>query len=485
MNNLKYFALISLLFFFLILSCASKKVLSNEPEFQIPSRSEVKSSVPPELELHAEIEGEVQKTRLFSFSAKETPLEDILVYMASEAGLNITWGKGVDPRVLVTVSFQHQILEEALETILSPTEYLYSMNSPTLQIKLYDTWKFELGEVPNKISSSITVGGDVLGTNAEIGGLSGRFQITGQTKEESVDLWKQVEEGLKKLVSSEGDYFINKLSGIVVVTDRKRNLQEIKRFIHQVKSSLGRQVIIEAEVLEVTLEDQKSYGIDWSTITSVLIENHKINLKATQNLSIPGSVLEFSGTTPDNTFLFNTLARYGKVKVLSKPRLNVLNGQTAMINVGRVQVYWELSGLPGGLEIGQPLLVPEQKSALLGLLMGVTPYISSDEYVTLQVVPIVTNLNQWEEFDFQGQTLRAPILDIREMSTTVGMKNGESVILGGLITTNESVTQKKVPILGDIPLLGFFFKRDERKEIKAELVIVLTPKVSQLSYKEE
>jgi type II secretory pathway component GspD/PulD (secretin) len=119
------------------------------------------------------------------------------------------------------------------------------------------------------------------------------------------------------------------------------------------------------------------------------------------------------------------------------------------------------------------------------MMMGVTAFISSEDYVTLQVVPIVTNINQWEEFEFQGQTLKAPILDIREVSTTVGVKDGESVILGGLITSKQVVNQKKVPILGDIPLLGFFFKRDERTEIRSELVIVLTPKVTKLSYKEE
>jgi type II secretory pathway component GspD/PulD (secretin) len=156
-----------------------------------------------------------------------------------------------------------------------------------------------------------------------------------------------------------------------------------------------------------------------------------------------------------------------------------------MINVGQVQVYWELTGLPGGVQIGQPVIIPKQKTALLGMMMGVTAFISSEDYVTLQVVPIVTNINQWEEFEFQGQTLKAPILDIREVSTTVGVKDGESVILGGLITSKQVVNQKKVPILGDIPLLGFFFKRDERTEIRSELVIVLTPKVTKLSYKEE
>jgi MSHA biogenesis protein MshL len=485
MNKFLNLISVSVLIPLLSFSCASEKVLKGESQVLQPVKEVKLVELPPELNLLPEMEGKIIKNKLFSFSAKETPLEDVLVPITSEAGLNVVWEKGVNPRLPVTVRFQNQTLEEALETILSPTEYLYSTNSPSLHIKLFDTRKFEVGEVPNKTTSSINVGGNVLGTNTELGGLSGSFQISGKTNEESMDLWKQIEDGVKKLVSSEGDYFLNKLSGIVVVTDRKNNLKEIERFINQVKNSLGRQVIIEAEVLEVTLQDQKSYGIDWSALTSVLADKHKINIEASQSLSLPGSILQLSGSTPDASFLFNTLAQYGKVKMLSKPRLNVLNGQTAMINVGQVQVYWELTGLPGGVQIGQPVVIPQQKTALLGMLMGVTPYISSEDYVTLQVVPIVTNINQWEEFVFQGQTLKAPILDIREVSTTVGVKDGESVILGGLITSKQVVNQKKVPILGDIPLLGFFFKRDERTEVRAELVIVLTPKVTKLSYKEE
>ena len=486
MNKFLKFSTLFGLFFTLSISCSSNKnVVKEDLQILKPAKAEKISEVPPELNLSPEIEGQTPKNRLFSFSAKETPLEDVLAPIVAEAGMSIVWEKGVNPRTSVTVSFQSKSLEETLEAILGPTEYLYSTNSPSLHIQLFATEKFELGEVPNKIMSSVTVGGDVLGTNQELGELSGSFQVSGQTREESVDLWKQVEEGVKKLISSEGDYFINRIGGIVVVTDRKKNLKEVEKFIDLVKNSLGRQVIIEAEVLEVSLEDQKSYGIDWSALTSVLIEKHRVNLSASQSLSLPGSVLQFSGSTPDNSFLFNTLGQYGKVKVLSKPRLNVLNGQTAVINVGTVQTYWELSGIPGGAQIGTPVLVPKQKAALIGMLMGVTPFISPDGYVTLQVVPIVTNINKFEEFNFQGQTLRAPNLDIREMSTTVGVRAGESVILGGLITNKQGVIQKKVPILGDIPLLGFFFKRDERIESRAELVIVITPRVTQLNHKEE
>jgi type II secretory pathway component GspD/PulD (secretin) len=178
------------------------------------------------------------------------------------------------------------------------------------------------------------------------------------------------------------------------------------------------------------------------------------------------------------------LGKYGKVNVLSKPRINVINGQTALINVGRVISYWELTGIAGGAQIGQPIVVPTQKTVLLGLTMGVTPYISSDDCVTMQVVPIVSDANTWSEFQFENQTLKAPNIDIRETSTLVQIKNGETIIIGGLITSKLTDTEHKVPLLGDLPLLGYLFKRKEKTEQKAELVIFLTAKITTFDKKE-
>ncbi|HVP37129.1 MAG TPA: hypothetical protein VMT04_09065, partial [Terriglobales bacterium] len=255
MNKLLKFSILFSMFLALSVSCSTNKNVAREDQQILkPVKAEKISEVPPELSLIPEIEGQTPKNRLFSFSAKETPLEDVLAPIVTEAGMSVVWDKGVDPRTPITVTFQNKSLGEALEAIFASTEYLYSTNSPTLNIKLYDTKKFELGEVPNKIMSNVEVGGDVLGTNEELGsGLSGSFQVSGQTREESVDMWKQVEDGVKKLISPEGDYFINRVAGIVVVTDRKKNLKEVEKFIDLVKSSLGRQVIIEAEVLEVSL----------------------------------------------------------------------------------------------------------------------------------------------------------------------------------------------------------------------------------------
>jgi MSHA biogenesis protein MshL len=493
-SNLKDLRLIILLVTLLLCAC-TPNFARYGMNTQIPQKEETKKDIideppppiPPELGLAPLMEIEPGEEKLFSFSAKGLSLEDILHPLSKEAGFNIIWDKEVNPRAKVSVTFEDLTLDEALETIFAPTEYLHSINSPTLHVKLTDTRTFELGHVPNKIVSQMQVGGDVLGSIQEAGGITGQFQITSDTDPEAMDLWKQVEEGMEKIISSEGEFFINRFAGLVTMTDRKRNLRMAESFIGKLKRNLNRQVSIEAEVVEVTLENSQSYGIDWSAIHSFLMDNKTTQVTGTQSLSLGGSVVEFTGSRHDASVVLNALGKYGEVNVLSKPRVNVLNGQTAMINVGRVISYWELTGLSGGVSggvVGQPVIFPEQKTVLLGLTMGVTPSISSDNYVTLQIVPIVTDVSTWSEFQFEQQTLRAPNVDIREASTLVGIKNGETVVIGGLITSKKSDTEHKIPLLGDIPGLGYFFKRKEKTEQRAELVIFLTPKITSL-YNEE
>lgn len=475
-----------LLALLLLSGCASNLAQHDVDEAmtKIEQGAETPPPVPPKLGPSPILEVEPEKEKLFSFSGKEIALEDVLIPLSKEAGFNIIWDREVNPQVRINVSFEDLTLSEALEAVFAPTEYLYSTNSPTIYVKLTDTRTFELGQIPNKITTQIQVGGDVLGSIPDVGGISGQFQITGTTDVESVDLWKQVKEGLEKIVSSEGRYFMSRLAGIVTVTDRKRNLKMAQDFMEKLKNTLTRQVFIEAEVVEVTLEREESWGVDWSAVHSFLLDNKNIELTGRQTLGLAGSVVEFTASRHDAELVVDVLGRFGEVNVLSKPRLNVMNGQTAMINVGRVISYWELTGLSAGGEVGQPIVFPEQKTVLLGLTMGVTPYISSDDYVTLQVVPIVSDASTWSEFQFENQTLRAPNIDIRETSTQVRMKNGETVVIGGLITSKKTDSVHKIPLLGDLPLLGYLFKRKEKTEQRAELVILLTPRITKLEREE-
>jgi len=484
LNSIK--DILSLLFILLFLyGCASNLARHDIEKAKSKTKEsvEIPPPIPPQLNPVPLLEIEREKEKLFSFSAKGLALEEVLSPLCKEVNLNIIWDKEVNRKTPVSVSFQDLTLQEALDAIFAPTEYLHSTESPTLHIRLTDTRIFELGHVPNKITSQIQLGGNVLGSIPNAGGISGKFEITGATDQDAVDFWKQVEEGMKSIISSDGGYFINRLAGIVVVTDRKKNLKLAENFIQKIKSAMSRQVLIEAEVVEVTLEQAQSWGIDWSAVHSFLLNHKNIQITANQALGLPGSVVEFTASRNDATLVLDLLGQYGKVNVLSKPRINVINGQTALINVGRVLNYWELTGIAGGAQIGQPIVVPTQKTVLLGLTMGVTPYISADGYVTMQVVPIISDANTWSEFQFEKQTLKAPNVDIRETSTLVQIKDGETIIIGGLITSKLSDTEHKVPLLGDLPLLGYLFKRIEKTEQKTELVIFLTSHITTLDKK--
>jgi MSHA type pilus biogenesis protein MshL len=482
MNKFRFTQDMFLLLFFILFICGCASNLAQQDVTQAMSQLEEEKKppppLPPQLDFSPMLEVETEREKLFSFSGKNIALEDVLDALSHQAEFNIIWDKGVDPQTRISVRFEDLTLSEALQVIFAPTEYMYTTHSPTLEVKLTDTRTFELGYVPTKIQTQMQVGGDVLGSIPNVGGLSGQFQITGTTDEEAMDLWKQVEEGLEKIVSPEGKFFLNRLAGMVTVTDRKRNLKMAEEFFEKLKETLQRQVAIEAEVVEVSLEQAQSWGVDWSAVHSFLMENKEITLSGKQTLGLPGSVVEFSASRHDADVILDVLGRFGEVRVLSKPKVNVMNGQTAMINVGRIISYWELTGLSAGAEVGQPIIFPEQKTVLLGLTMGVTPFISADDFVTLQVLPIVSDASTYSEFQFEDQTLKAPNVDIKETSTQVRIKDGETVVIGGLITSRKTDTVHKIPLLGDLPLLGYFFKRKEITEQRAELVILLTPKIS-------
>lgn len=483
MNRLFHSNIVAAIFVFTFLLCGCAPQLSQQrveqkKTAQMTQAEQAPPSVPPPIGYSHSVDTETEKEKLFSFCANDMALEDALRVLSRQTDLVLVWDKDVDTRTLINVTLKNMTLTEALDAIFASTDYTYAMNSPTLQVKFLETRAFELGNIPFKITTNMQAGGNVLGSIPNTGGISGQFQLSGSTDQDAVDLWKQAEDGIKNFLSSDGKYSINRLAGIVTVTDHKKNLILVDGFIQTLKESLNRQVLIEAEVVEVTLEQGQSWGIDWSTVQSVLIGKKNVNFVGSQNLGLPGSVLQFTASEHSSDVVLDVLGKFGDVNVLSKPRLSVMNGQTALINMGKVLTYWELTGVAAGSEVGQAVIYPTQKTVMLGLTMGVTPYISADDHVTMQVLPIVTDANTWSEFQFQNQTLKAPNLEIRETSTRVRVSNGETIVIGGLITSKKTNSEDKVPILGDIPIIGYFFKRTQKLEQRSELVIFLTPRIT-------
>jgi MSHA type pilus biogenesis protein MshL len=284
----------------------------------------------------------------------------------------------------------------------------------------------------------------------------------------------------------QASFVVNRMTGTIMVTATKKDLRKVRDFIVNLRRVLNRQVLIEARIVEVQLSEGLKYGIDWS-----FIEDWQgvgsINIKTARFSSVvdtTGPNFQISVTGQNFTSILSALQQQGDVKTLSNPRVNILNGQTAMLSVGRNTSFIssvETTTTPTEGAVPTVTFTVETSSILSGIIFGLAPYINNEGEITLTITPIVSNLVELEAetIGTGGNTveIKLPTVDLREMSTTVRILDGQMVIIGGLIDRKEKLQEDKVPILGDIPILGMPFKRVEKSYENTELVIMLIPKL--------
>lgn len=291
-------------------------------------------------------------------------------------------------------------------------------------------------------------------------------------------------------------YVINRLTGSITVTATKRKLAKIESYINKVRQVLQRQVIIEARIVEVQLSDSMRYGIDWNLLIDKVVKTVPVNLRTQTSKFIdiiqPGTraaELGFTITTGDVRSLsgvIRALSEFGDVRILSNPRINVLNGQPALLTVGtnypfiaRVVEIVETDNQTG---IPRRRYEPERGSVLDGVMLGIIPYVDSEDNITLTITPILSHVPAWESFALgsqggSGESLRLPVVSLKQLNTSVRVRDGEVVILGGLISREEITRESKTPLLGDVPLIGSLFKSQDVRYKTTELVILIQPKI--------
>jgi general secretion pathway protein D len=258
--------------------------------------------------------------------------------------------------------------------------------------------------------------------------------------------------------------------------------------INQVIANLDRpkpQVLIKVVFLEVTHSDDLDFGVEGSyshsffpsTITnSILASSFGLT-----NLGITGQ--QIGGTTmppgagiysiigSDFTATVRAIASASKVDVLSRPSILVRNNQPATITVG--QSVPLVTGVTVNALTGSPLSTISYQN--VGIILQVTPFITTDGLVEMIVAPQISSLSSQQ---VQVSTnVFAPVIDLRSASTVVVTPDGETVIIGGLMQNSKTTVDSKIPILGDIPLLGALFKHKQKDNTKTELLIFLTPHV--------
>ena len=538
-----FLAFSGLICIFMLGSCAStglKREVQIPKEAQQPKAEAVK---PPELKIPefspATEDVSPLKTRIVDIVARNTPLRDVLHVIADATSLNLVMEKGVNPEIPVTVTLKNVTAEDALHAVFSSLDYFYTAKNNMLLVKAVNTRVFELG-FPSIIQSyNVEVGGDIFGgltgdlsQGTGTGGSTGTGGVTGggaggstgmrgnitqslKSDETAFKFWEAVEKSIGHIVGQTGggtgagaggqaggertggEYFTaNRVTGTIVVVASKGTLEKVEQYINTLKRAMNRQVLIEAKVIEVTLSEGFQFGIDWTLVqrnlnltdsrTTSSFTYGTTGFKQVAPTTLGGPVFtitgvpSFGGRRADLSFVMNALEEQGEMRILSNPRISMMNGQTALLVVGRNESY--IRKVETTTTQGTPPITTfttETGSVLSGLTIGIVPYVNEQGEISLTITPIIA-----ERVSFETKTIGAvgnqteiklPTVDLRELSTTVKVRDGQTIVIGGLIKKSEKLTDSKVPFLGNVPLIGYLFKSRDKTEIKTELVIVLQP----------
>ena len=280
----------------------------------------------------------------------------------------------------------------------------------------------------------------------------------------------------------QGYYIIDKPVGLITVTAPRPIVEKIDAYITTLKKSLYQQISIEAKILEVQLNDASSIGINWSNVLKDFDINGVLEFGANGSVQ-PGSGQFVSNISlGDKTFsvLLNALNQEGDTKILSNPKISVMNGQPALITVGKNVTYIDSIEADRDSDTNVVTFSVETERILSGIGMALTATVLGKDEIIMNLVPITSELEEpieYRDVGSDGGTVGLPVVNVREMSTTVIVKDGEMLVIGGLISDTKKSTGEFAPGLGKIPGLKYLFGYEEKQHLKSELIILLRPRI--------
>ena len=287
------------------------------------------------------------------------------------------------------------------------------------------------------------------------------------------------------LVTFTPAFSINKQAGIVSVYANERLHRQVESYMQDLRRATSSQVLVEAKVLEVRLNDDYLSGINWQTVAGFLGDiDIDLNLPTPDMNPTNGSNMfsvGFGGN--DITALVEQLSRFGTVRALASPRLMVINNQPAVLSVAKNTVYFELDVTQTpATAVGVPpttTIDTEIKTVPEGVLINVLPSIDLDRnQISMQVRPTVTRIDSFKEdpgiaFLGAGITSSIPELNVQEIDSVVKLRSGQAMVMGGLLEDRTASEQNGVPVLSETPLFGALFRSQSDRVKKTELVIFL------------
>lgn len=384
---------------------------------------------------------------------------------------------------------------------------LFSANYLNLVRKGKSDTRVNSGGIGQRSSSGGT------STAASSSGNPGFSSIDLETQSQS-DFWKDLSETLKAMIGTEGGrkVVVNPQTGVIAVRAYPRELRLVEEYLGATHATVNRQVVLEAKILDVELNDRFQAGINWAKVhgdyTFAQVGGGSGNLPtggSTPFTSVNGTLLPgstgalqssatltsafggvFTLTAVGNNFtaLVELLKAQGEVQVLSSPRVSTVNNQKAVIKVGGDEFF--VTGVTTQAQTTTTGVTTETApkveltSFFSGIVLDVTPQIDENNNIVLHIHPSVSNVSQKSKtFTVSGRAFDLPLAfsTIQESDNIVRASSGQIIVIGGLMKEGSTDEDASVPLLGDIPVLGNLFKHKRVTRIKKELVILLRPTV--------
>jgi len=418
---------------------------------------------------------------------------------------------------LYYVSLNNASLDEFLDTVLTENDISYVLEDNKLRISYLNTKTFRLhyisGDRVGKSNAHVTIAN---ASKSDAGGQSGGKDGAGSNgsktgvsieSHDEFKFWSKIEKEIHQLVNRPEDTYesptpvVNAEAGMITVTGTAKQLERVSIYIDALTKQLKSQVLIDVKILSVTFDDSYTTGVDWSQLynfqnmaiaSASMLQNNVSSLTSATDgeLSI-GDITSAPNTEPKSsgaiitrssvqiTDVIKFLKTQGDVRSISNPKILTLNNQPALISVGNELFYkiQSTSILQGSSGAGTQQSGETIDSVFAGILLDITPEIAEDGSIALKINPSISDTIDTVSRDNSGARNIPPDLSRKQISSVVTLQDGQHVILGGLISSKTGTKVSKVPLLGDLPLLEYLFKREVRVDSVDELVLIITPHI--------
>jgi MSHA type pilus biogenesis protein MshL len=436
-----------------------------------------------------------------STNAGPVPLKDIIKRLAALKKMNVSWASDVDQNVLTDVDIRAgDDFFQAIDNLLRQVDYFHEVQGNTIVIKYKETKKFHVAMPPRLASiASSTSSGSSANTSLTAGVDKNRWDNIRKNLDQILDIWEKTTTTAPAPAapaagapapaapaavvktstrSGKGYYSINEDIGLITVTAPRPLIAKIADYIENLKSELYRQISIEAKIVEVSIDDTSTSGLNWND----LLNDMPINVQVFDGTGIiyphnRTKIISQVAMPASFDVILDAIAEQGQTKVLANPKVSVMNGQPAVIYVGDNVTY--IDKVETTIDEGVITTSVTTNQATSGIRLEVYPTIINDNEIILSLTPMVSGLNKDIEYRQFGAGSEVGLPEIRErtMNSIVRINNGQLLVVGGLIDRSDGTEDTKVQLLGDLPVINRLFKATAKTLRSKELVILLRPEI--------